>query len=195
VTIDQETARDVRAVDPPGVAGLVAVDESLLWPELDQWGDYVAALLLDRLAPGQRVAILAGPGLEYAASFLGALRAGMIAVPLCTPGPRGHAGRLRAALADCRPALVLTTRADLVPVCQLVSPYQAVVVIEDIPAGTIPRRPVPDPGSVAYLRYTYSSTHAPIGVPVTHADVVANSAVRTALVGELARTATGSRSW
>jgi acyl-CoA synthetase (AMP-forming)/AMP-acid ligase II len=199
VTINQETASEVRAVEslatlPDLLAGWArslgeqraftfldygadgdGVGESLSWRELDQWVDAVAAMLLDRVDAGQRVAILAGQGLEYVVSFLGALRAGVIAVPLFAPGLPGHAGRLRTVLADCRPALVLTTRAELDPVCRFVGPYQAVVAIEDIPTGASPRRPALDPSSVAYLQYTSGSTRAPAGVMVTHANVVANA--------------------
>jgi acyl-CoA synthetase (AMP-forming)/AMP-acid ligase II len=199
VTINQEAASEVRAVEslatlPDLLAGWArslgeqraftwldygadgdAVSDSLSWRELDHWVDAVAALLLDRVDTGQRVAILAGQGLEYVASFLGALRAGVIAVPLFAPGLRGHACQLRTVLADCRPALVLTTRAELDPVCRFVGPYQAVIAVEDIPTGASPRRPVLDPGSVAYLRYTSGSTRAPACVMVTHANLVANA--------------------
>ena len=199
MTIKQEAASEVRAVEslatlPDLLAGWArslgeqraftfldygadgdAVSDSLTWRELDQWVDAVAALLLDRIDPGQRVAILAGQGLQYVASFLGALRAGVIAAPLFAPGLPGHACQLRTVLADCRPALVLTTRAELGPVCRFVGPYQAVIAIEDIRAGASPRRPVLDPGSVAYLQYTSDPTRAPAGVKVTHADLLANA--------------------
>ena len=199
MTINQEAASEVRAVEslatlPDLLAGWArslgeqraftfldyggdgdAVGDSLSWRELDQWVDAVAALLLDRVDAGQRVAILAGQGLEYVASFLGALRAGVVAVPLFAPGLPGHACQLRSVLADCRPALVLTTRAELGPVCRFVGPYQAVIAVEDIPAGASPSRPVLDPDSVAYLRYTSGSTRAPAGARVTHANLVSNA--------------------
>ena len=199
MTINQEAASEVRAVEslatlPDLLAGWArslgeqraftflgygadgdAVSDSLSWRELDHWVDAVAALLLERVDAGQRVAILAGQGLEYAAGFLGALRAGVVAVPLFAPGLPGHACQLRAVLADCRPALVLTTRAELHAMCRFVGPYQAVIAVEDIPAGSSPERPVVAPGSVAYLRYTAGPTRAPAGVPVTHADLVAHA--------------------
>ncbi|HEX4249968.1 MAG TPA: AMP-binding protein [Pseudonocardia sp.] len=122
-------------LDHEGGADLVS--GSLSWRELDQRVDDVASVLLDRLEPGQRVAILGAQGLDHMVGFLGVLRAGVIAVPLFATG----AGRLRTVLTDCRPSVVLTTRAELAPVCRFVGPYQAVVAIEDFPAGASPRRP------------------------------------------------------
>ena len=154
-------------VEPGGVS------RSWSWRELDTRVGTVAAMLAGRLNTGARVAVLASPGLEYAVGFLGALRAGVIAVPLFPPGRPGDTGRLRTVLGDCRPALALTTRADQRAVTEFVGPYLAVVAVEDIPAAAPRDWPEPDPQSVAYLRYNSGTGRAP--ARVTHADLVANA--------------------
>ena len=73
----------------------------------------IAARIQQAGVRGERVAILAPQGLEYVTAFYAAVSAGTIAVPLFAPELPGHAERLETALADARPALVLTTTATL----------------------------------------------------------------------------------
>jgi len=193
MTVDQETASDARATqhratlpalltgwaetlgDQPAFTCVEPGGVSRSWSfrELDTRVSTVAAMLAGRLNTGARVALLASQGLEYAVGFLGALRAGVITVPLFPPGRPGGNGGLRTVLGDCRPALALTTRADQRAVTEFVGPYLAVVAVEDIPAAAPRDWPEPDPQSVAYLRYNPGSAGSPAGV--THADVVANA--------------------
>ena len=60
---------------------------------------------------GDRALILAPQGLDYVVSFLAALQAGLIAVPLPLPGTRAHQERTLSVLADTSPSIVLTTSA------------------------------------------------------------------------------------
>lgn len=67
----------------PAQAALVEDARQLDYGALDQLMDRVAASLQrDGVAPGDTVAIAAGTSLEYAAAFLGALRAGAAVAPL-----------------------------------------------------------------------------------------------------------------
>jgi acyl-CoA synthetase (AMP-forming)/AMP-acid ligase II len=172
-----ETLGDQRAftfLDNPGYAGeLDGLGRSWSWRELDARVSTVATMLAGRMNPGERVAVLASQKPEYLVGFLGALRAGVTAVPLFTPRLPGHTGRLRAVLGDCRPALVLTTLADQHPVTEFLGPYLAIIAVEDIPTAPPRDWPEPDPHSVAYLRYKSGS--APAAVRVTHADLVAHA--------------------
>ena len=64
-----------------GVRGPPCVD----WGQLDTMMDRVAASLQrDGVAPNQSIAICAANSLEYAAVFLGALRAGVVVAPMPT---------------------------------------------------------------------------------------------------------------
>ncbi|HEY0573218.1 MAG TPA: AMP-binding protein [Pseudonocardia sp.] len=174
-----ETLGDQRAftfLGDPGYAGEPdGVSRSWSWRELDARVSTVATMLAGRMNPGERVAVLASQKPEYLAGFLGALRAGVIAVPLFTPRLPGHTGRLRAVLGDCRPALALTTRVDQHALTEFLGPYLGVVAVEDIPAAPSRDWPEADPHSVAYLRYQSGSARAPAAVRVTHTDLVANA--------------------
>src|SRR3989337_1177260 len=67
--------------DSPGVA------TSLTWRELDRRVTAVAAWCGRRARPGDRAAVLVDQSLDYVVAFLGALRAGLVAVPLYEPSP------------------------------------------------------------------------------------------------------------
>ena len=58
------------------------VAESLTWPQLHRRALNVARELRLCASPGDRAVILAPQGLDYIVAFLGALQAGLIAVPL-----------------------------------------------------------------------------------------------------------------
>ena len=102
----------------PGDAALTFVDfaadftgrrRTLTWAELDRRVSEVAADLVATGASGRRVAIVAPQGPEYVVGFLGALRAGAIAVPLPSPSLPGHRERLSSALNNSGPDCLLTT--------------------------------------------------------------------------------------
>jgi long-chain acyl-CoA synthetase len=82
----------------PAQTALVHGDRSVTWSQLNAMMDRVAASLQrDGLKPQQSIAICAANSLEYAAVFLGALRAGVAVAPL--PGGAQPA-QLAAMLAD-----------------------------------------------------------------------------------------------
>ena len=90
----------------------------------------VAARLQQVGTIGDRVAILAGNSPEYIFSFIGALYAGLIPVPLYDPTEPGHADHLTAVLADCKPSIVLTNSTSAAAVRRQFA---------DIPAAERPR--------------------------------------------------------
>ena len=65
------------------------VPESLTWPQVYRRALNVARELRLCAEPGDRAVILAPQGLHYIVAFLGALQAGLIAVPLYRP-PRSR---------------------------------------------------------------------------------------------------------
>jgi long-chain acyl-CoA synthetase len=62
---------------------LVFRDRTLTWGELDERVDAAAAALRDLgLAPGERVALVLGNGLDFPVLYFGVLRAGLVALPV-----------------------------------------------------------------------------------------------------------------
>ncbi|MEO9140443.1 MAG: AMP-binding protein [Jatrophihabitans sp.] len=67
----------------PGELGLVDVARRWTWAELDADVSRAATALRERgLAAGERVALQLGTGADFVALYLGALRAGLVAVPI-----------------------------------------------------------------------------------------------------------------
>lgn len=154
--------------------------ESLTWSQLHRRAENVAYELSLCAAPGDRVLIQAPQGLDYVVAFLGALQAGMLAVPLWVPQAGGGDEGVRAVLRDTSPSAILTTTAF------------AGAVTDYLPAGPRPSSPavvevdmldLDSPRSfdgperragAAYLQYTSGSTRQPAGVVVSHHNLVAN---------------------
>lgn len=161
--------------DPSGFA------ESLTWSQLFRRARTVAEELALCGSPGDRVAIVAPQGLEYVVAFLGALQAGLIAVPLSTPQHGVHDDRTSSVLRDCNPVAILTTSAVVAEVTKYAVGHggqPAPLVIEvDLLDLDSPRELAPVtrfPSGPAYLQYTSGSTRTPAGVVVTHQNAIAN---------------------
>lgn len=139
-----------------------------------------------RCSAGDRALILAPQGLDYIVSFLGALQAGLVAVPLSVPYNGAHDERTLAVLADTSPAAVLTTSAVIGNVSESVQSQQnqsAPSIIEVDLLDLQPRQRSARPGSrgagdarsdCLYLQYTSGSTRTPAGVMVSSKNVFAN---------------------
>ncbi|TWF95369.1 fatty acyl-AMP ligase [Saccharopolyspora dendranthemae] len=155
---------------------------SLTWAELDRRASAVAGALQRLASGGDRVAVLVPQRVDYLVAFLGACRAGLVAVPLFAPDLPGHAERLAGVLADCEPSVVLTVADKLDPVREFLRARELggpeVVAVDEVPdAAADDWDPVEQrPDELAYLQYTSGSTKAPTGVMITHGNVVANAA-------------------
>ncbi|PTH85792.1 fatty-acid--CoA ligase [Streptomyces sp. A244] len=175
-----ETTPDRRAftfVEHPAQRSR-GVHRTLTWRRLDVRVRALAARLADGTEPGDRVALLCPQGTEYVTAFLAALAAGLVAVPLYTPGLPGHADRLAGVLADARPSVVVTTSRTRDEVRDFLGTGgPRIVVADEVPDDEgRGREPVaPDAGATAYLQYTSGSTRAPAGVEISHGNVVANA--------------------
>ncbi|WP_158881678.1 fatty acyl-AMP ligase [Amycolatopsis anabasis] len=156
---------------------------SLSWRELNDRVDVIAAWCRRRAGRGDRAAVLIPQSIDYVAAFLGALRAGLIAVPLFEPSPLpGHTERLAAVLADCEPALVLTVRDHADAVEGFLAEHSSLSEARLVAVDVLPQLPDEDyeparltPDDLAYLQYTSGSTRTPAGVMITHGNVVANA--------------------
>ena len=161
--------------DPAGVA------EHLTWSELRDRVEVVAEALARLGAPGGRAVVLAPQGLEYVVGFLGAIRAGFIAVPLSVPQPGQHDERVAGAMGDSTPVAVLTTSAIVDDVRKYTQAHTAqrpprVIEIDALDFFSPANPPVLDDDApkIAYLQYTSGSTRRPAGVSMTHANITAN---------------------
>ena len=163
---------------------------SITYQELDLQAKAIAVKLLSKVKPGDR-ALLVYPytaGLEFIASFLGCLYAGVIAV---TDYPRQHIKSLsqyQDRIDDCQAGIVLTTRefADRVK-GQLVSNPDIALKLKALPwiaSDEVERdlsqqwqMPKISSDTLAFLQYTSGSTGQPKGVMITHGNVLHNSEV------------------
>src|SRR5262245_48279855 len=122
-----------------GQPAIVTPDRTISYADLDA-GVARAARLLERLGVQreQRVALLLRDSPEFAYVFFGAMKAGMVPVPLSTLGTPGDC---EYALRDSRAAVLVTDAADyprVEPVWQKVPTLRACLVTGETPPGTLP---------------------------------------------------------
>lgn len=135
---------------------------------------------------GDRALILAPQGLDYIVSFLGALQAGLVAIPLPLPNNRAHQERTISVLRDASPSVVLATSAVIDNVSASLQPLQgqsapAIIEVDLLDLDVRPRAAGPraraganDQADFVYLQYTSGSTRTPAGVMVSNKNVFAN---------------------
>jgi acyl-CoA synthetase (AMP-forming)/AMP-acid ligase II len=159
------------------------VAQSVTWSQLYRRSLNLAQELRLRGSVGDRAVILAPQGLEYIYAFLGALQAGLVAVPLSVPLGGASDERVSSVLRDASPSVILTTSAAMANVAECVQPQPdgaapSVVEVDllnlDSRSGSATRRE--NHTGTAYLQYTSGSTRQPAGVMVTHRNVMANLA-------------------
>jgi long-chain fatty acid adenylase/transferase FadD26 len=159
--------------DPAGVS------ESLTWSEMHNRVQAVAERLSSVGVPGDRAVILAPQSLDYVVAFLGAIQAGLIAVPLSMPLFRQHDERVDGVMADATPVAVLTTSDVIEDVRKYGGdtrqrpPKFIEVDLLDFDSPTKPAPPLASP-KAGYIQYTSGSTRRPAGVVVTHQNIAEN---------------------
>ncbi|WP_200845911.1 AMP-binding protein [Mycolicibacterium vanbaalenii] len=165
------------ADDPAGVA------ESVTWSQLSRRTLNAAREFRNHGTVGDRAMILAPQGMEYIVSFLGAMQAGLIAVPLPLPNRGSSLDRVAAVFDDTDPAIVLTTSAVLDDVGDYVDQSRMAIapkIVEvdsltldvDVAAGV--DFSATEYPSTAYLQYSSGSTRRPTGVMVSHRNLQVN---------------------
>ena len=135
------------------------------------------------LVPGDRVALAIPDAEEFVLTFLGAVSAGLVPVPLYPPLSLarldayldGTTRTLNAARANL---LVTTDQVQRVlwSVVARVPTLRDLVTVEKLETISAPAVPAPEvkPGDTLFLQFTSGSTAAPRGVVVTHASLLAN---------------------
>jgi long-chain acyl-CoA synthetase len=157
----RDTAR--RHGDRPA---LVDGRRRLSWAELDAAVDAAAqGFAAAGLVPGYRVVLLMANSVEFVTSYLGCLRAGLVAVPLNTGLT---AGEVAGVIEHSGARLVVADR-------ELAAKADGVRVVEAGElTGTAPSVPQTDPEALAVLLYTAGTSGRPRAVMLTHRALLAN---------------------
>ena len=157
------------------------VRETLTWSQLSRQTMNVAREIRAHGSVGDRAVILAPQGLDYVRAFLGAMQAGLIAVPLPLPHRGSSYDRVGSVFADTAPSVVLTTTSaaedvgDYVDQSRMDTAPKIVAIdslnLEAEGGVSISTADVPD---IAYLLYSSGSTRTPTGVIMSHRNLTVN---------------------
>jgi fatty acid CoA ligase FadD28 len=158
------------------------VAESRTWSQLYRRTRKLGQELRRYGSVGDRAVILAPQGFEYIEAFIGALQAGLTAVPLSVPLGGATDERVSSVMRDAAPSVILTTSAVAGSVGDYVrshpdGPVASVVEVDLLDLDS--RDGSRSSGSelvadTAYLQYTSGSTRSPAGVMVTNRNLMAN---------------------
>lgn len=154
---------------------------SITYGELQRRARAVAAQLVERTVPGDRVMLLIPPGLDYIAAFFGCVYAGTMAVPAYPPNPRRADPRVARMVGDCGARVALVTSAFIARLDDWLqhSPELRGMVWLDVDRlqrsdASQWRAPALTKSSLAMLQYTSGSTGDPRGVMLTHGNLLHN---------------------
>jgi fatty-acyl-CoA synthase len=143
--------------------------------------DHARRLIALGIRPGDRIALVAETGQEFAACFFGAVYAGAWPVPLPLPtsfgGRDAYVDQLGIQLNSCDPALFLYP-AELAEFGKQAAEranvtsrdWESLASVEPKPTEL----PSAQPDDIAYLQYSSGSTRFPHGVAVTHEALLDN---------------------
>jgi long-chain acyl-CoA synthetase len=178
----------------PEARALVFRDATLTWGELDRRVDAAAGVLLGLgLVPGDRLALALGNGLDFPVVYFGALRAGLVAVPV-NPGYTGR--ELSHLLADSGAAVLVGVASVVNQAAELRTRLPALrhLVVAGSAAGTLPAaagarsladllagaagqgavEPPTGGEDLAVLMYTTGTSGRPRGAMLSHRAMLAN---------------------
>lgn len=132
--------------------------------------------------PGQRVALIAETGADFASAFFAAIYAGALPVPLPLPtsfgGREAYVEQIAVQLRSADPSMVLGPEGLMPMVAEAAEGLCAAHEWAAFFAGPAPVVALPEgrPTDIAYLQYSSGSTRFPHGVAVTHEALLANLA-------------------
>jgi fatty-acyl-CoA synthase len=131
------------------------------------------------IKPGDRIALIAETGPDFAAAFFGAVYAGAWPVPLPLPtsfgGRQAYVDQLKIQLKSCDPVLFLVPP-ELAEMAGEAAGKVAVRDWDTLPEVDQSDAPLPaaGPDDIAYLQYSSGSTRFPHGVAVSHRGLLDN---------------------
>ncbi|WP_408587276.1 fatty acyl-AMP ligase [Novosphingobium sp.] len=140
-------------------------------------------LIAHGVKAGDRIALIAETGPDFAALFCGAMYAGAWPVPLPLPtsfgGKENYIDQLSVQLGSSDPTMLLYPT-EIAEMCAAAAARQGCpgMTWEQFAevAPSDDALPVPDPEAISYLQYSSGSTRFPHGVAVTHRALMANLA-------------------
>jgi fatty-acyl-CoA synthase len=143
-------------------------------------------LIASGIGRGDRVALIAETGPDFAALFCGAVYAGAWPVPLPLPtsfgGKDNYIDQIAVQMASAEPAMLLYPR-ELEAMAGAAAQRQGCIGLawEDFAAREAPQVELPQlaPDDVCFLQYSSGSTRFPHGVVVTHRSLLANVAAHS----------------
>jgi long-chain acyl-CoA synthetase len=200
-----ELVADAALDRPESLAVVESGGRSVTWGALeDEVARVATGLGAAGLVAGQRVLIAMGNRIEFVTSYLGVLRAQVVAVPV---NPRATAGELARMIADSGSRLVLADGETIATARDAVRLLRAaragdsdeldadlvershdprVYVVDAVPepgeqafealraAAPRPVPPLPDPEKLACLLYTSGTSGRPRAAMLTHRALIAN---------------------
>jgi fatty-acyl-CoA synthase len=141
-----------------------------------------ASLAAHGLRKGDRLALVIPDGEEFVLSFLGALFAGVVPVPihpqLSSRDVDGYCDTVAHIARASGASLILTTaatRPSVEPAIARVEGLRSVLTVEDLDARAAAVHVPVSPDDPAFLQFTSGSTSRPKGVIVTHGNLAANA--------------------
>jgi len=169
-----DLVRDAARTRPDHPA-LIFGNRTLSWAQVDAAVDVATAGYQSLgLQPGDRVALVLGNVPEFVSAYFGALRAGLVAVPVNTGSTSSELSGL---LIDCGPRAAVFDRGSSAAVRHSDSPAGMIRIVVGAPApgekafgafaGT-PYTHATDPEDLALLVYTSGASGRPKGAMLTH---------------------------
>ena len=138
------------------------------------------------ISPGDRIALIAETGPEFAALFFGTVYAGAWPVPLPLPtsfgGAQSYIDQLKVQLDSCDPRMLFYPD----ELAQMAGEAARIGGIDGLSFGDMTSRPAPEAAlpetrsdDIAYLQYSSGSTRFPHGVAITHHALLNNLAAHS----------------
>jgi acyl-CoA synthetase (AMP-forming)/AMP-acid ligase II len=167
----------------PGFAANASSEASFSYTALERASArYGGALQALGLKKGDRAALILPANEDFVLCFFGAMRAGVVPVPIYPPVGlgqlQGYLDNTRHIVAKSGARAVVTTAQikRMLGTVQASAPsLEQVVAVEAIRESLEPLKGTTiDPDDVAFLQFTSGSTSRPKGVTLTHANLIAN---------------------